>query len=83
MDPAGIAKSTAGAMEFASHTTGTDKVLIVDGAMGGMNCSESLAELLIEKAPAVSERVEKDLLPKWFRQRGVDVSVLDKLENKD
>ena len=28
--------------------------LIFDGAMGGLNCSESLAELLIEKAPAVS-----------------------------
>ena len=82
MDHAVIAKTTEGAMEFAYNTTGTDKVLIFDGAMGGLNCSKSLAELLIDKAPAVSERVEKELLPKWFRQRGVDVSVLDRLEHK-
>ena len=82
MDHAVIAKTTEGAMKFAYSTTGTDKVIIFDGAMGGLNCSESLAELLIEKAPAVSERVEKELMPKWFRQRGVDMSVLDKLNQK-
>ena len=50
--------------------------------MGGLNCSRSLAELLIAKAPEVSERVEKELMPKWFRQRGVDMSVLNKLKNR-
>ena len=82
MDHAVIAKTTESAMEFAYHVTGTDKVLIFDGAMGGLNCSESLAELLIAKAPAVSERVEKELLPKWFRQRGVDMSVLETLKTE-
>jgi hypothetical protein len=48
--------------------------------MAGMNVSESLARLLIEKAPQVSERVDKVLLPKWLRQRGVDVSILNKLK---
>jgi hypothetical protein len=48
--------------------------------MGGLNCSETLADLLIERAPAVSERVEKELLPKWLRQRGVDVTILEKLK---
>ena len=80
MDHAVIAKTTEGAMEFAYKMTGTDKVIIFDGAMGGLNCSESMAELLIDRAPAVGERVEKELLPKWFRQRGVDVSVLEKLK---
>ena len=49
------------------------------GAMGGLNCSKSLAELLIRQAPLVSRRVDEELMPKWFRQRGVDVSLLEKL----
>ncbi len=81
MDHAVIAKTTEGAMEFAYNTTGTDKVIIFDGAMGGLNCSESLARELIEKAPAVSKEVDEVLMPKWFRQRGVDMSVLEKLQN--
>lgn len=80
MDHATIAKTTEGAMEFAYNTTGTDKVIIFDGAMGGLNCSESLAKELIEKAPAVSKEVEEVLMPKWFRQRGVDMSVLERLK---
>jgi hypothetical protein len=48
--------------------------------MGGLNCSESLAKELIEKAPAVSKEVDEVLMPKWFRQRGVDMSVLEKLK---
>lgn len=82
MDYAVTVKTTEAAMDFAYKTTGTDKVIIFDGAMGGMNVSESLAELLIEKAPIVSERVDKELLPKWFKQRGVDISLLKKLEKK-
>lgn len=77
MDHAVVSKTTEDAFEFAYQTTGTDKVLIFDGAMGGLNCSESLAKLLIEKAGEVSEEVEKELMPKWFRQRGVDMSVLE------
>jgi hypothetical protein len=45
-----------------------------------MNVSKSMAEFLMEKAPLVSERVENALLPKWLKQRGVDVSILNKLE---
>ncbi|QGP90898.1 hypothetical protein MGLY_02110 [Neomoorella glycerini] len=73
-----VAETTEAAMEFAYKTTGTRKVLIFDGAMGGINVSEPLAELLLKKAPAVSERVENELLPKWLRQRGIDMSVLGK-----
>ncbi len=79
MDYASVIKTTEGAMNFAYNATGTDKVLIFDGAMAGINVSRSLAELLIEKAPAVSERVDKELLPKWLKQRGVDISVFGKL----
>ncbi|WP_406676594.1 hypothetical protein [Moorella sp. ACPs] len=76
MKHAVVAESTEAAMEFAYKATGTRKVLIFDGAMGGINVSEPLAELLLKKAPAVSERVENELLPKWLRQRGVDMSHL-------
>jgi len=77
MDHAVTARTSEEAMEFAYKVTGTDKVIIFDGAMGGLNCSKSLAKLLIEKAPIVSEKVEKELLPKWLKQRGVDLSILE------
>ena len=76
MDYATVIKSSEAAMNFAYRATGTRKVIIFDGAMGGINVSEPLAELLARKAPAVSERVDNELLPKWLRQRGVDMSVL-------
>ena len=79
MSHAVVAKTTESAMDFAYKTTGTDKVIIFDGAMGGLNCSESLADLLITKAPEVSKEVDEILMPKWFRQRGVDVSILDRM----
>jgi hypothetical protein len=83
MDYAATIKTLDAAMNFAYRTTGTDKVIIFDGAMAGLNVSTSLAELLIQKAPIVSERVDKELLPKWLRQRGVDPSILDKLLKGD
>ncbi len=71
MKHAVVAESTAAAMDFAYKVTGTAKVLVFDGAMGGINVSEPLAELLLRKAPAVNQRVEEVLLPKWLRQRGI------------
>ena len=82
MDYAVVSKTTEDAMNFAYRVTGTDKVIIFDGAMGGLNCSKSLAEDLIEWAPKVSKEVDEVLMPKWFGQRGVDISVLDKLKKK-
>ena len=35
--------------------------------------------MMIEKAPEVSKLVDDELLPKWFRQRGVDISILKRL----
>lgn len=78
MDYATVIKSTEAAMNFAYKATGTRKVIIFDGAMAGINVSEPLAELLIKKASEVSKRVDDELLPKWLRQRGVDISVLNK-----
>ena len=59
------------AMHFAYKVAKTDNVIIFDGAMGGINVSESLAELLVRKAPEVSVRVDAELMPRWLKQRGV------------
>ena len=82
MSYAATMNSAEAAMNFAYQTTRTDKVIIFDGAMAGINVSESLAKLLIEKAPLVNEKVNKVLLPKWLKQRGVDISILNRLESK-
>ena len=74
MKHATVAESTEAAMEFAIKSTGTNKILVFDGAMGGINLSEPLGEFLLRKAPAVSERVDEVLLPKWLRQRGIPLS---------
>ena len=60
------------AMAFAEKIAKTDKVMVFDGAFGALTCSRSLAEYLTERAPAVSKRVDEELMPKWLRQRGID-----------
>jgi len=60
------------AMEFARRTAGTENVAVFDGSFGALTLSPSLAEQLVEKAPGVDRRVERELLPKWLRQRGID-----------
>jgi hypothetical protein len=72
MQHALIAESTDAAMRFAYKAAKTDKVIIFDGAVGGVNLSRSLAELLVARAPAISRKVDEVLLPKWLHQRGID-----------
>jgi hypothetical protein len=71
MKHAVLSESTESAMDFARKMTGTEKVLIFDGAPGGINLSQPLRDLLLAKAPEVNRRVEQELIPKWLRQRGV------------
>ncbi len=71
MKHAVLSESTQSAMDFARKITGTEKVLIFDGASGGINLSQPLRDLLLLKAPEVDRRVEQELLPKWLKQRGV------------
>jgi hypothetical protein len=66
------ADSLPSAVRFAKRVAQTDKVIAFDGAYGAITCSEALADHLIKRAPAVSERVEQELMPKWLRQRGLD-----------
>ena len=67
-------ESTESAMDFARNITGAEKVLIFDGAPGGINLSQPLRDLLLAKAPEVNRRVEEELIPKWLRQRGVAIA---------
>jgi len=73
MKHAVLSESTGLAMDFARNATGTDKVLVFDGAPGGINLSPALRDLLLLKAPEVDRRVEQELLPKWLKQRGVAI----------
>jgi hypothetical protein len=76
MKHAVISENTEAAMDFARKVTGTDKVLIFDGAPGGINLSKPLADLLMQKAPEVNRRVEQELMPKWLQQRGVSLKAV-------
>jgi hypothetical protein len=71
MKNAVVKDSLDAAMEYAYQIAKTDKVIIFDGAAGGINVSKSLAKLLITKAPEVSKQVDEQLMPKWLRQRGI------------
>jgi hypothetical protein len=79
MDYALTAGDLRSAMDFAYRTTKTDKVIIFDGAAGGINVSRSLAELLKKRARPVSERVDKKLMPKWLAQRSVDIELFNRV----
>ena len=53
------------AVRFASKASGTSNIIVFDGAVGGFNLTEPLADLLRSKASGIEEKVEKDFLPKW------------------
>ncbi len=60
------------AMDMAYDIGMTDKVIVFDGSFGHVNCSPSMARLLMEKAPQVSREVDEELVPMWLEQRGID-----------
>ena len=74
-----LAENLDTAMEFAHKTAKTDKVIIFDGATGGINVSRSLAEHLLEAAPMVNEHVDNTLMAKWLQQRAVDMRILHEI----
>jgi len=59
------------AIRFVAKASGTSNVIAFDGAVGGFNLTEPLADLLRSKASGIEERVETQLLPKWCRQRNL------------
>ncbi|MBW1788558.1 MAG: hypothetical protein JRK53_18375 [Deltaproteobacteria bacterium] len=60
------------AMDMAYDIYQTDKIIVFDGIFGHINCSPSMARLLMEKAPEVSRQVDEELLPMWLEQRGLN-----------
>jgi hypothetical protein len=59
------------AVASARREAKTSNVLAFDGAVGGFNVSQSLADFLKANAAQVEEKVEADLIPKWCRQRNL------------
>lgn len=70
------------AVQFAYHAAGTKNVIIFDGAREGINASNSLVGFLLDTAPKVAVEVERDLLPKWLRQRGLQPEMVEKMRSR-
>jgi hypothetical protein len=71
MSHAVTADSLDAAIKFAYKSTGTKKVIIFDGAREGINASYALIDFLLEYAPGVVDEMDRKLLPKWLKQRGI------------
>ena len=72
MDRADVAANLFEAVETAVERGGTDKIIVFDGSYGSLNVSPTMAEHLLELAPACAREVDDELLPKWLKQRGID-----------
>jgi hypothetical protein len=59
------------AVDFTRRFAKTDHLLAFDGAAGGLNVSDALAERMHKLAPDVARKVDDRLMPKWLRQRGM------------
>ena len=73
MDYAVRVESLTKALGFSRKFAHTDNVLIFDGAVGGFNVSQALAQEMFRLAPEISREVEAQLMPKWLKQRGIDL----------
>ena len=65
------------AVEMARERGGTDNVLCFDGTYGSMNLSPSMAQHLLDRAPAAAAEIDGGLLHRWMRQRGLDPALMD------
>ncbi len=71
MQHALMAEGLEEAIRFVKKAAGISNIIAFDGAVGGFNMTEPLADLLRLKAPGIEEMVETQLLPKWCRQRSL------------
>jgi hypothetical protein len=71
MDRAKVVDSLEQGVALACEKGQTDKLIVFDGSYGHLTCSQSMADLLKERAPAVDKLVAEELLPKWLAQRGL------------
>ena len=72
MDHAVEAPDLFSAVEIARERGDSDNLLCFDGTYGSMNLSPSMAEHLLERAPAAAAEIDGGLLDRWMRQRGLD-----------
>ncbi len=72
MDYAVRVESLTKAVAFARKFAQTENVLIFDGAVGGFNVSQPLADELYRLAPDLSRHVDEELMPLWLKQRGIE-----------
>ena len=70
-DLATVHDGLSDAVQAARAETGCEELMVFDYTPGAFRVTEGLAELLLERAPAVVENVEKNLLPKWLKQRNL------------
>jgi hypothetical protein len=75
IDPLGarVAENLGDAMEQAYELAGTKKAIVFDGSYGSINLTRPLAEDFFDRAPAISRRVDEELLPKWLAQRKLNL----------
>jgi hypothetical protein len=66
-----VAPNLTEAVRIAAEMTGTDKGIVFDGCYGAINMTRPMAEFLLAKAPEVARLVDRELLPKWLRQRNL------------
>lgn len=59
------------AVGIVERMTGCNYLVAFDGAVGGLNVSESMREFLMERAPIIRKKVDEEYMPKWLRQRGM------------
>jgi len=59
------------AVAAACRDGGTDNVIVFDRTPGAFRVSRKLAQHLLDRAPAVRDKVDNVYLPKWLRQRGL------------
>lgn len=74
MSNAVMADGLKEAIRFVTKISNTSNIIAFDGAAGGFNLTEPLADLLRSKATGIESRVENQLLPKWCRQRNLSLS---------
>lgn len=72
MDYAVRVESLTKAIAFARKFAQTENILIFDGAVGGFNVSQPLADELYRLAPDLSRHVDEELMPLWLKQRGIE-----------
>lgn len=66
-----IAPDLLTAVKLITKISGCENIVAFDGAVGGINVSQSLRDYLLERVPEVRKKVEEELMPKWLAQRNL------------